>query len=73
MPNEALTPTSDSAGDKIVTIRLSEEIRSEVESAAVTTGLKPVDVYRLAIKRGVGILVDQLTSTTTNTSEEARP
>ena len=71
MPNEAPPTPSDNTGDKIISIRLSEEIRTEVESAAVTTGLKPVDVYRLAIKRGVGILVDQLT-TTLNTSEEAR-
>ena len=68
MPNEELTNSYDSAGDKVISIRLSEEIRTEVESAAITTGLKTVDVYRLAIKRGVGILVDQLTSTT-NTSE----
>jgi len=68
MANETPTTQQDGGGDKVIYIRLSEEIRDQVESAAITTGLKPTDVYRLAIKRGVGILVDQLTATA-NTSE----
>ena len=70
MPNDTQpTKSAGGSGDKIIYVRLPEDIRNQAAAAAITTGFKKSDVYRLAIARGIAILVDQITATT-NTSEQ---
>lgn len=49
--------------EKVITIRILESINEKVEDASKVTGLKKADVLRLAIERGVDVLLKQLTQT----------
>lgn len=46
--------------DPIISIRLTVELNAKAESAAKETGLKKADVIRLALDRGVDVLLSQL-------------
>jgi uncharacterized protein (DUF1778 family) len=51
------TPTTD---PKVVTLRIQTSLDEKVDAAASTTGLKRSDVLRLAIDRGLDVLLSQL-------------
>ena len=58
MSDDLDTPTVNA--DAIISIRVPNELNEKAENAARATGLKKADVMRLAIDRGVDVLLAQL-------------
>lgn len=63
MPDDLDTPTINA--DAIISIRIPNDLNEKTESAAKAIGLKKADVMRLAIDRGVDVLLAQLNKTAT--------
>lgn len=60
MPNEITGDTPQETTDKPISLRITPAIRNKVDAAASSTGLKPADIMRLAMDRGVDVLLKQL-------------
>ena len=56
----ALKPSLPTTTDKVVHLRIPAELDSKASLVAAQVGLKKPDAMRLAMDRGLGILVDQL-------------
>lgn len=61
MANETL-PERTTTDDKPLSLRVPKNTQDRVKAAAEATGLKAADIYRLAIERGVDVVVSQLTT-----------
>jgi len=61
--------TSTVNTDSIISIRVPSDLNEKADAAAKTTGLKKADVIRLAIDRGVDVLLAQLGKASTSESE----
>jgi len=48
--------------EKVITLRIQESLNLKVDDAVKSTGLKKSDVIRLALERGVDVLLVQLLS-----------
>jgi hypothetical protein len=64
MSNAAQEAEESNPPDKVVTLRIQESLNSKVDDAVKATGLKKADVIRLAIERGVDVLLSQLLAPT---------
>jgi hypothetical protein len=51
-----------SQAEKVITLRIQEALNLKVDDAVKSTGLKKSDVIRLALERGVDVLLAQLLS-----------
>jgi hypothetical protein len=60
MSNDSLGVPTSPANEKQVSLYVTDAIRIKVENASLSTGLKKSDVMRLAIDRGVDVLIKQL-------------
>lgn len=53
------TPETD-LDTKIITLRIKPELNEKIGETAIQVGLKRSDVLRLAIERGMDVLLEQL-------------
>ena len=54
------TKCSPKRGERVVTIRISTALDSKVKTASIKTHLRKSDVMRMAVDRGVDVLLEQL-------------
>lgn len=52
--------TSDSTNFSVLTLRVTPSLLDEINSAAKSVGLKQADIIRLALQRGIPVVVTQL-------------
>jgi len=55
--------------DQVISIRVPNDLNEKADAAAKATGLRKADVIRLAIDRGVDVLLAQLNKPTVEVSE----
>lgn len=60
MPSDTVGDAPHEPVEKPTSLKLTPEIRARVRAAVSATGLKQADVMRLAIERGIDVLVKQL-------------
>lgn len=56
---------------RLKTYRMPDALLARITQASAATGLKPADIVRLSIDRGVDFLLGQLATPTTPTEEVA--